>query len=142
LNLARTVGAEVTVYHVVDCNSLEEPFRSSSGNGWSEISSPEYGRLLKKARLDLARFLNHHFSDLVPWVKIREKVEIGLPEKNIPEWARRENPDLLVISTPATGDLSVDFFGTLAARIVVAVRCPVLCIHAAEEERLAQSAAG
>jgi len=141
LNLAKTLGAEVTIYHVVS-RDLPELRDETAQNGTIDIASARYERLRKKYQLDLARFLNQHFSDFVPWVKIREKVEIGLPEKNIVEWAKREDPDLLVISTSAGGDLSADFFGTLAARIVVDVHCPVLCIHATEEERSRQAAAG
>lgn len=141
LNLAKTVGAGVTIYHVVNCSDPAEPFRFSAESGWIAGTSPQYERLRKKGQLDLARFLNQHFADLVPWVKIRERVEIGVPEKNIVEWAKRESPDLLVISTQAPSDLSASFFGTLAAKIVVTLSCPVLCLHAAEEQAVEKIAA-
>ncbi|MGH7769287.1 MAG: universal stress protein [Candidatus Binatia bacterium] len=141
LNLAKTVGAEVTVYHVVNCGDLAEPFRLSVENGWIDITSPQYERLRKKGQLDLARFLNQHFSDLVPWVRIRERVEIGVPEKNIVAWVKREGADLAVISTDAPSDLSKRFFGSLAAKIVVNIPCPVLCLHAAEEQAAQKIAA-
>lgn len=134
LNLAKTVGAEVTVYHVVDGSSLSAPFGIGSENCRMDHASPQYDRLRKKGQLDLARFLNQHFADLVPWVKIRERVEIGVPEKNIIAWVKREGADLVVISTDASSDLSERFFGSLAAKIVVSIPCPVLCLHAAEDQ--------
>jgi nucleotide-binding universal stress UspA family protein len=141
LQLAGTLGAEVTVYHVVNCCELGSGCCETPGNGTIEISSPQYERLRKKYQLDLARFLNHHFADLIPWVKIRERVEIGVPEKNIVEWAKRESADLVVISTHATRDLSEGFSGSLAAKIVVSVSCPVLCLHVEAEEQALQPVA-
>jgi nucleotide-binding universal stress UspA family protein len=139
LNLAKTVGAEVTVYHVVDYSVQPPPFRISAEGGWIDNSSPQYERLRKKGQLDLAQFLNQHFADLVPWVKIRERVEIGVPEKNIVAWVKREGADLVVISTDAPSDLSNRFSGSLAAKIVVNIACPVLCLHA--DEQAAQKSA-
>jgi nucleotide-binding universal stress UspA family protein len=141
LNLAKTVGAEVTVYHVVNSGDLTEPFGFSAENGWIGITSPQYERLRRKGQLDLARFLNQHFADLVPWVKIRERVEVGVPEKNILDWVKREGADLVVISTDAPSDLSKRFFDSLAAKIVVNIPCPVLCLHAAEEQAVERIAA-
>jgi nucleotide-binding universal stress UspA family protein len=140
LNLAKTVGAEVTVYHVADCSDPAEPYRLSE-NERIDITSPKYERLRKKAQLDLARFLNQNFADLVPWVKIRERVEVGMPEKNILDWVKREGADLVVISTDAPSDLSKRFFDSLAAKIVENIPCPVLCLHAAEEQAAQKIAA-
>jgi nucleotide-binding universal stress UspA family protein len=136
LNLARSLGSEVTVYHVVNCSEFLQTCCENGENARIDVASPQYERLKRKYQLDLARFLDQHFSDLIPWVKIREKIEIGVPEKNIVEWAKRESADLVVISTRANGDLSEGFIGSLAAKIVVSVPCPVLCIHAAEEQAL------
>lgn len=141
LNLARSLGAEVTVYHVVNCSEFAQPCCENGENARIDVASPQYERLKRKYQLDLARFLNQHFSDLIPWVKIREKIEIGVPEKNIVEWAKRESADLVVISTHATSDLSEGFVGSLAAKIVVSVPCPVLCIHAGAEEQALQPVA-
>jgi nucleotide-binding universal stress UspA family protein len=132
LTLAKTLGAEVTVYHVATYQFA--PVGGISGARTIEIASPQYERLRKKAQLALARFLNEHFSDLIPWVKIRERVEIGGPEKNIIEWAKREASDLLVFSIHASSDLSEGFIGSLAEKLVANAPCPVLCIHAESGE--------
>jgi nucleotide-binding universal stress UspA family protein len=135
LNLARTLGSEVTVYHVVHCGEFAQSCCENGENVRIDVASPKYERLKRRYQLDLARFLNQHFSDLIPWVKIREKIEIGVPEKNIVEWAKRESADLVVISTHATSDLAEGFSGSLAAKIVVSVSCPVLCLHVEAEEK-------
>jgi nucleotide-binding universal stress UspA family protein len=141
LNLARTVGGEVTVYYVVNCREFAQPCCENGENARIDAGSPQYERLKRKYQLDLARFLNQHFSDLIPWVKIREKIEIGMPEKNIVEWAKREGPDLVVISTRAPSDLSEGFFGGLAAKVVVDAPCPVLYLYAGAEEQARQRVA-
>ena len=141
LQLAGTLGAEVTVYHVVNCYELGSGCCEDGEIARIDVASPQYERLKRKYQLDLARFLNQHFSDLIPWMKIREKIEIGVPEKNIVEWAKRESVDLVVISTHATSDLCRGFVGSLAEKIVVGVPCPVLCIHAEAEGQARQEVA-
>jgi len=141
LQLAGTLGAEVTVYHVVNCYELGSGCCEDGENARIDVASPQYERLKRKYQLDLARFLNQHFSDLIPWMKIREKIEIGVPEKNIVEWAKRESADLVVISIHANTDLSEGFSGSLAAKIVVSVPCPVLCLHVEAEEQALQPVA-
>jgi nucleotide-binding universal stress UspA family protein len=139
-NLAKALGAEVTVYHVVNCNGRELPGETGE-KGMIDAASPQYERLRRCYQLALARFLNEHFSDLIPWVKVRERVEIGVPDKNIVEWAKREDSDLIVISIRAASDLSQGFAGSLAEKIVINVPCPVLCIHAEAEGQARQEVA-
>ena len=38
--------------------------------------------------MSLAQFVGQHFSDLLPYVRVDEKVELGSPDKNIVEWAK------------------------------------------------------
>ena len=140
LTLARALGAEVTVYHVVNCNELAQ-FGGTHEKGTIDITSQQYDRLRKGHQLALARFLNDHFSELIPWVKIREKVEIGVADKSIAEWAKRDGSDLIVISIHATGDLSHGLVGSVAAKVVANLPCPVLCIHAVPEEQAGEEAA-
>ncbi len=142
LELARTLGAEITVYHVAHCRDLGQVCCAGDGDARVDVASPQYERLKRKYQLELACFLNQHFSDLIPWVKVREKIEIGVPEKNIVEWAAREKPDIVVISTHARSDLGERFFTGLAAKIVVNVPCPVLCLHPGEEPSSGRLAAG
>ena len=141
LDLARALGAEVTAYHVVSHEELAqlegelEPVKVADAALW------QANRLLKSYQLALARFLNRHFSDLIPWVRIREKVELGVPDKNIVEWARREGSDLIVISIRAGERSSPAPLRGLAEEIVRQAPCPVLSVQSGAIVRASRKAA-
>ena len=90
LNLAKAVGAEVTVYHVVNYEELlwygekiKEKIATAATFGPSDS-------VLEKYQSALSQFLKGNFSDLIPSVKINEKVEMGAPDENIVEEAKKE----------------------------------------------------
>jgi nucleotide-binding universal stress UspA family protein len=141
LNLARTLGAEVTVYHVVNNEELVNYFEELEEGEITDITFRQANRLLKSYQLALARFLNEHFSDLIPWVRIREKVELGVPEKSIVEWAEKEGSDLIVISFHERSDQTQASVGIVAEKIVRNAPCPVLSVHSRLEEKSSQKAA-
>ena len=140
LNLAKAVGAEVTVYHVADWSYPAERDDASRERPPVDKAFDRYERLRKSRQLALARFLNSHFSDLIPWVKIREKVELGAPEKQIVEWAKTDGADLIVISVCRRSGSSGQFVGRIAAEVVRNADCPVLSVRpkpqATEEQEL------
>ena len=82
-----------------------------------------------------------HFSDLIPWVRIREKVELGVPDKNIVAWARREGSDLIVISIRAGDRPSAAPVRGLAEEIVRQAPCPVLSVQSGAIVRASRKAA-
>lgn len=140
LNLARTLSAEVTVYHVVDSNEIArygEKIRRGLGDYQFSPGAP----ILDQYQLALSRFLNEHFSDLLPRVKLREKVEMGLPEKNIVEEAKKEGVDLIIISTHGRTGLSHMLLGSVTEKVVRTAPCPVLSIRPAEEQKASQKVA-
>jgi nucleotide-binding universal stress UspA family protein len=75
LNTARNYGAEVTIYHVVTADEIrklgdrlkEHAFRAS---GLSNILES----YLHTYEVSLAQFVGQSFSDLLPWVRLKEKV--------------------------------------------------------------------
>jgi nucleotide-binding universal stress UspA family protein len=134
LNLARAVGAEVTVYYVVDRRDLAQHHDGEEEKVGIAAAFQQYERLRKSRQLALARFLNTHFSDLIPWVKIREKVELGVPAKSIVEWAKTDGADLVVISICGKGGAAHQFVGSIAAEVVRNSSCPVLTIPPEPEE--------
>jgi nucleotide-binding universal stress UspA family protein len=129
LNLARDLGAEVTVYHVV---SQEELIRYSK-----EIREklayasplPSGDQLLEKYEEALDRFLRDHFSDLLSGVTIRRKVEFGEPYRNIVDEAEKEGVDWIVISTHGRTGLSHALMGSVTEKVVRYAPCPVLSVH-------------
>lgn len=134
LNLARAVGAEVTVYNVVNWRDLAETPDGGEEKASVNASFQRYERLRKNRQLGLARFLNTHFSDLIPWVKIREKVELGVPAKSIMEWAKTDGADLIVISICGKDRPTRQFVGRIAAEVLRNSSCPVLTIPPQPEE--------
>ncbi len=141
LNLAKTVGAEVTVYHVVNYQELlwygekiKDKIATDSTFGPSDS-------ILEKYQIALSRFLKEHFSDLIPSVKVHEKVEMGNPDVNIVEEARKERADLIVISTHGRTGLSHILLGSVTEKGVRHAPCPVLSIRPEREQKASQRAA-
>jgi len=99
LNLAKDIGAEVTVYHVVNSDELIRYGEEMK----EKIASDRAFRLpesfLEKDQLALRRYLKDHFADLIPSVNICEKVELGRTEESIVEEAKKHAADLIVTSS-------------------------------------------
>ena len=132
LDLARTVEAEVTVYHAIDTDELMR---------YSRLGLLD--SLIEKYDVALRRFLEVHCSELLPLVEVQTKVELGRPDVNIVEEAKREGIDLIVISTHGRTGLSHVLVGSVTEKVVRHAPCPVLSIrpqrHEAERAAVAAS---
>ena len=118
LDLARTVGAEVTVYHVLSTDELMQ----------QELGGP-LSHILERYEGALKKFLDEHFADLLPLVEVRAKVEIGVPDDNIVEEAEKEGIDMVVLSTHGRTGLSHILVGSVTERVVRHAPCLVLSIR-------------
>lgn len=139
LNLARTVGAEVTIYHAVNHDELMQYSKEEGLLTNYALRSPV--KLLERYQLALTRFLKGHFPDLLPLIKTREKVQFGRPHKSIVEEAKKEGADLIVMSTHGRTGLSHMFIGSVTEKVVRHAPCPVLSIHPQPEEKATQKVA-
>lgn len=129
LNLAKAVGAEVTLYHVVNYDELLWYGEKMKEKIAADATfSPPYS-ILEKYQKALTRFLKTHFSDLIPAIKVHEKVELGRADENIVEEAKKEGTDLIVISTHGRTGLSHMLMGSVTEKVVRHAPCPVLSIH-------------
>jgi nucleotide-binding universal stress UspA family protein len=104
------------------------------GTKLKEVDAAEPTHRLPSSILDryqaaLARFLNDHFSDLIPWLKVREKVEVGRPDKAIVQRAKIEGSDLIVIATHGRSGLAHILLGSVTEKVVRTAPCPVLTIR-------------
>lgn len=131
LNFASSVGAEVIVYHAVNYDEIMRYGREFS----NRTNTPPPGELVEGYERTLKRFLENHFSDLLPLVETRQIVELGSPARNIVEWAEAEGVDLIVISTHGRTGLSHMLMGSVTEKVVRIARCPVLSIHPQPEEK-------
>ena len=129
LNLARSVGAEVTVYQVVSPEEVAQHGEKLKGVDAPETTQRLPSPILQRYQAVLARFLNDHFSDLIPWLKVREKVDVGTPDKAIVQRAKIEGSDLIVIATHGRSGLAHILLGSVTEKVIRNAPCPVLTIH-------------
>ncbi len=136
LNLAKAVGAEVTVYHVVN---YEELIQYGEKMAMDRASRPA-DSILERDQIVLSRFIREHFADLIPSVKVHEKVELGNPDVNIVEEAEKERAGLIVISTHGRTGLSHMLLGSVTEKVVRHAPCPVLSIRPEREQTATRKA--
>ncbi len=137
LELAKAFGAEVTVYHVISSAELME-YPKETVEGLDEHALSTLRHPLESYQQAMSRFLKKHFSDLIQGVKIREKVEIGAPDKNIVSLAEQEGSDMIVMSTHGRTGLSHILVGSVTEKVVRQAHCRVLAIHRQPKEESKQ----
>jgi len=133
LKMAKSQGAEVIVYHVVD--SVRVPYPEKELNTL-------YRRSLSccsvfKERID--NFLRGGFPDLISKVKVRQEVGIGVAHEQIVEKAADERVDMIVMSTHGRTGLSHMLIGSVAEQVVRRAPCPVISVRPQKEARLAEA---
>ena len=131
IKLAKAIEAEVTVYHVVDYDTLTRYGQRSAAS--SSFQPPDH-HFLERYQNALSGFLKNHVSDLSPSVKMREKVELGTPDKSIVELAKSEEYDLIVMSTHGKTGLRMTV-GSVTEKVVQTGPCPVLSIRPQEAQK-------
>ncbi len=130
LELGRAAKAEVTVYHTI---GAEELMRYSHMGLLDDLA--------EKYDATLRRFLRVHCADLLPLVEMRTRVELGAPEINIVEEAKKEKADLIVISTHGRTGLSHILVGSVTEKVVRHAPCPVLSVRPETLKKAAQKSA-
>jgi nucleotide-binding universal stress UspA family protein len=135
LSKAKDLGAEVLIYHVVSGDEMRKlgdtlKHHTLPADGFSNILE----NYLHTYEVSLAQFVGQNFSDLLPLVRVNEKVELGSPEKNIVERAKSEGVDLIIMATQGRSGLSRMFLGSVTEQVIRNAPCPVLAIppHLAE----------
>src|SRR5207244_11996854 len=129
LNKARDHAAEVTIYHVVTVDEIRK-LSDRIKEHW--LPAGEVSNLLETHletyRVNLARFVGQNFADLLRFVRVNERVELGSPDKNIVERAKTEGVDLIIMATHGRGGLSRTFLGSVTDQVIRNAPCPVLAI--------------
>lgn len=122
LRLAEAIDAEVTIYHVVDYDTLTRYGQRSNA---ASIFQPPDQSFLERYQTALSRFLKNYLPNPPAGVKVQEKVELGAPDKKIVEYAEAAGIDLIVMSTEGkTGQQR--FVGSVTEKVVRTAPCPVL----------------
>jgi universal stress protein A len=131
INLATAIEAEVVIYHVVDYDTLIRYGQRSTAS--SSFQPPDHF-FLERYQVALSQFLKDYVSDLTPYVKVREKVELGTPDKSIVELAKSEGYDLIIMSTHGKTGLRMTV-GSVTEKVVRTAPCPVLSIRPQEAQK-------
>ncbi len=134
LDFARSLDAEVIVYHAVNYDEITRYGREI----YQRTLPPSPEKLLENYNTAVKRFLAKNFSDLLPLVEVRHIAEFGAAAKNIAERAVAEGADLIVMSTHGRTGLSHLFMGSVTEKVVRIARCPVLSIHPQAEKKTAK----
>jgi nucleotide-binding universal stress UspA family protein len=89
-SLARSFGAEVIVYHVINRDEIMQ-FSEQLKRFANPVAIGQHTEnLLEESQEALSHFLRDNMAELLPVMKVQTKVEIGLPYKNIVERARND----------------------------------------------------
>lgn len=119
--LAREVGAKVTLCHVLDPSPLT-PFGEPDG---THSLGPDAEKAIHAA---LTQILEEHFAD-VPQKKTAIIMSQSAAE-GICSYAEKEATDLIVVSTHGRTGLAHLLIGSVAERLVRHAPCPVLSVRA------------
>jgi nucleotide-binding universal stress UspA family protein len=131
LQLAKAIGAEVIVYHAVDYDTLTRYGQRSTAPPHFQ---PPDEHFLDRYQKALSEFLIDCVSDLAPFIKVREKVEIGNPDTSIVELAKSEVCNLIVMSMHGKSGLRMSL-GSVTQSILQTAPCPVLSIRAQQAQK-------
>jgi nucleotide-binding universal stress UspA family protein len=134
LNLARTLGAEVTVLHVVTYEDFLRYGEKLCDRIAKEPGFSAPDPYLKEYELALIRFLADHFSDLIPSLRIRERVEVGDLDEEIVSEAKKQKTDLVVLSARERSGLARFLHTDLVRKVTRKAPCPVLAIRSEQDE--------
>jgi nucleotide-binding universal stress UspA family protein len=114
--LAKAVGAEVTIFHVVIVDE--------SGINKREMEE-------NKQRLE--EFVVKNVADIGANLRIRKVVDAGQPYGAIVDCAENERIDLIVMSSHGRSGLSRMLIGSVTDKVLRAASCPVLVVPLEKE---------
>jgi nucleotide-binding universal stress UspA family protein len=133
LDLARTHGARVTLYNVL------EPDRIFPHG---PAPHPEaVAQLIEERKKALTHFVNDNFAGVIPGLEVFSDVEAGVAYRKILDRAADEESDLIVLSTHGRRGLLHGLIGGVAELIVRLAPCPVLSVHPAMRHAVETKAA-
>lgn len=114
--LARSIGAHLTVIHVLD---LPPQLKSLKSYQLVRDQLMEEGEKILKDAVEICRSYNIPFS---------EKLSKGIPADEILHESREGNYDLIVIGSRGMGEVKGWVMGSVSRRVARHARCPVLVV--------------
>ena len=140
LTVAKHFDAEVTIYHVVNGDEIRKLGDRLTGHTSVRSGLPKLlETYLHTYEVSLAQFVGQNFADLLPAVKVEEKVELGSSDKNIVELAKTKKFDLIIMATRGKGGLSRLFLGSVTDQVIRNAPCPVVAIPSYPDAAVGES---
>jgi nucleotide-binding universal stress UspA family protein len=125
LDLARQADGRVTLLHVVEWLTEEEPRASAHFN------VPEYRRFMVEDAQERLRSLGAEESRT--WVEIDDVVVFGRAYREILRAAETKPADLIVMGAQGRGGIGLALFGSTTQQIVRGSMCPVLTVRGVQQ---------
>jgi universal stress protein A len=132
-NLAKALGAEVIVAHVVNSAEFIADARRLGFASVKVESDNLLVRLIEQHKQLLRKFMDEHLSELRTDLTIQQVVEMGEAHSLLVEWAKAQAVDLIVMSTHGRSGLPRMLIGSVTERVLRRSPCPVLAIPSHEE---------
>jgi nucleotide-binding universal stress UspA family protein len=131
LELARTLGAKLTMLHVVELPPYPVPYPVEG------YAPPAVHATWPTFLDDLERQATQNLAQLVPEaessdVEVARLVAVGSPHRKIIDTAEAAQVDLIVMATAGRSGFSRLLMGSIAERVVRTAPCPVLTIRPRE----------
>ena len=128
LDLARQADGSVTVLHVIEWLTEEEP------TGHAQFNVQEYRQhLIDNARQRVQALVAE---EPRTWSAIQDLVVLGRAHREILRIAGDSPADLIVMGAQGRGGLRLALFGSTTQQVVRAASCPVLTVRAADLGRV------
>ena len=128
VDLAKTLGAQVIVCHVVRTEEFVGHARLLEKAISAAKVEEQLAQLRDSHRHLLHEFIKRHLPPSAQKMVIKEIVEMGEPDELIVNWANDNSVDVIVISTHGRSGLPRMILGSVTEKVLRKSRCPVLAI--------------
>jgi len=128
-NLAKDVGAEVIIVHVIRMEEVMTVFRRAQEDpaAWNQMKGLEE-RLVDRHKQLLDDLVNRQIPEVSSDLNVRKIVEVSEPYSALIERAKNESVDLIVMSTHGRSGIPRLMLGSVTERVLRGSPCPVLAI--------------
>jgi nucleotide-binding universal stress UspA family protein len=134
-SLAKDFGAEVIIINVIKVDELMSVFRQLQDTQiarWEQANVLQ-ARLVDRHRELLDEFVKQQVPEVGSDLNARKVVEVGEPYATLVEWAKKEQVDVIVMSTHGRTGMPRMMLGSVTEKVLRSSPCPVLAIPLAHE---------
>ena len=129
-NLAKDVGAEVIIINAIKVDELMSVFRQLQDSPfarWDQANVLQ-DQLVDRHRQLLDEFVKQQVPEIGSDLNVRKVVEVGEPYATLVDWAKKEQVDVIVMSTHGRTGMPRMMLGSVTEKVLRSSPCPVLAI--------------